>query len=64
MGAAGKRSWALMKAALPAACQYDEREMAILERARRQTDVAEFGGAIRRHGVVATGSQRQRVLNG
>jgi Phage terminase, small subunit len=65
LSAAGARLWEQMKAALPEGWTYDEREQAILERACRQADdLAELEKAIKRDGVVANGSQGQKVLNG
>jgi hypothetical protein len=54
-----------MKDALPAGWEFDPREVALLERACAQADdLDRLEKAIKRDGVVATGSQGQRIVSG
>jgi P27 family predicted phage terminase small subunit len=62
--AAGKALWRAIHAGLPAECELDERELAILAAACRQADdVATLEEAVARDGVMIAGAQGQTRLN-
>jgi P27 family predicted phage terminase small subunit len=61
---AGRALWRRIHTGLPAECELDDREVAILSAACRQADdVAALEAAIAEDGVVATGSRGQPRLN-